>query len=90
MLNIGVYSWQNVRSVVKSGDALLPPLKSDRGRNPSHRQVDTSDTSGYRRWLEVGSHLPKLWMYLDSTVLRRSTSEAAIHVFVSNGEIWPF
>ena len=28
-------------------------------------------------------------MYLDSIVLRRITSKAAIHVFVSNGEIWP-
>ena len=28
-------------------------------------------------------------MQFDSTVLRRGTSEAAVHVFVSNGEIWP-
>ncbi len=54
---------------------LLLESNALRGRNPSHRQVDTRDTWGNRRWLGVGSQLPKLWMYLGSIVLRRSTSK---------------
>jgi len=45
--------------------------------------------NGIRLVPKVHPDLGKLWMQFDSTVLRRGTSEAAAHVFVSNGEIWP-
>ena len=37
--------------------------------------MDTRTTPGDRRWLEVHHQLPKLWMYVGSTVLRRSSSK---------------
>ena len=57
------------------GPAGFPSIVSNavRGRNPSHRQVDTLTPVGYRGGAEVHPQLPNLMVYL------RRKSDAAHH-----------